>query len=177
MKAAGWRKEIISAMENDNQPQQSGGDPNKTKQVSKVAPRGPIQARQNERKSVILVFFMRCRSGRDRRFQWAAGDTDWGHAVSCSEAFIILGILDAFGVIGYTVPMISVQTKTHVGRDGMLTVQVPTAFSETDVEVLLVLQPLPAPGAQETLGWPPGFFEQTAGGWQGETLERGPQGE
>ncbi len=58
MKAAGWRKETISAMEKDNQPQQSSGDPNQTKQVSKVAPRGSIQARQNERKTVILVLFI-----------------------------------------------------------------------------------------------------------------------
>jgi hypothetical protein len=27
------------------------------------------------------------------------------------------------------------------------------------------------------LGWTPGFFERTAGAWQGEPLERGYQGE
>lgn len=27
------------------------------------------------------------------------------------------------------------------------------------------------------LGWTPGFFERTAGAWQGEPLERGDQGE
>lgn len=26
-------------------------------------------------------------------------------------------------------------------------------------------------------GWPPGFFEEVVGGWQGEPLERAPQGE
>lgn len=48
---------------------------------------------------------------------------------------------------------------------------------------------LPEPLAQEVLdflrfirerhhtGWPPGFFERTAGAWQGEPLERAPQGE
>ncbi len=29
----------------------------------------------------------------------------------------------------------------------------------------------------EDLGWPPGFFEKIAGGWQGERLQRGDQGE
>ena len=29
----------------------------------------------------------------------------------------------------------------------------------------------------EELGWPPGFFEETAGMWQGEPLVRGEQGE
>ncbi len=28
----------------------------------------------------------------------------------------------------------------------------------------------------EELGWPPGFFERTAGAWQGEPLVREPQG-
>lgn len=29
----------------------------------------------------------------------------------------------------------------------------------------------------EGSGWPPGLFRRTAGAWQGETLERAPQGE
>ncbi|GAB4178433.1 MAG: hypothetical protein Fur006_10870 [Coleofasciculaceae cyanobacterium] len=29
----------------------------------------------------------------------------------------------------------------------------------------------------EELGWPPGFFERTAGRWEGEPLIRGEQGE
>lgn len=70
--------------------------------------------------------------------------------------------------------MISIQTRTRVGPDGTLAVQVPTPLRETDVEVMLVVQPLTTP---EERGWPPGFFEQTAGAWQGEPLERGPQGE
>ncbi len=72
--------------------------------------------------------------------------------------------------------MISIQTKTHVGPDGTLTVQVPTTLRETDVDVMLVLQLVTSPNT-EALGWPPGFFEQTAGAWQGEPLERLPQGD
>ncbi len=77
--------------------------------------------------------------------------------------------------------MISVTTKAHVGPDGTLAVRVPTPLRETDVEVVLVVQSLPAANgtapAPEELGWPTGFFEATAGAWQGESLERGPQGE
>ncbi len=68
--------------------------------------------------------------------------------------------------------MISVKTKAHIGSDGMLTIEVPKPLRETDVEVILVIQPTP-----EERGWPPGFFEATAGAWQGEPLKREPQGE
>ena len=81
--------------------------------------------------------------------------------------------------------MISITIEGHVGSDGLLTVQVPTPLRETDVEVTLVLHPVPmqspplsATGlTPEELGWPPGFFEETFGVWKGEPLERGPQGE
>ncbi len=35
----------------------------------------------------------------------------------------------------------------------------------------------PSPKSLEELGWSPGFFERTAGAWQGEPLTRGQQGE
>ena len=60
--------------------------------------------------------------------------------------------------------MISVKTKTHIGPDGTLTLEVPTPLRETDVEVMLVLQPMTASEAGlESPGWPAGFFDQTAG--------------
>ncbi len=71
--------------------------------------------------------------------------------------------------------MISIQTKARVAADGTLTVQVPTDLPETDVDVMLVVQPVA--GSPEALGWPPGFFEETAGSWQGKPLERAPQGD
>ena len=81
--------------------------------------------------------------------------------------------------------MISVKTNAHVGLDGTLRVEVPTPLRGTDVEVMLVVQPVPARESSssstaltpEELGWPPGFFEETFGVWKGEPLERGPQGE
>jgi hypothetical protein len=64
---------------------------------------------------------------------------------------------------------------------GVLEVQVPTNLPETDVEVVLVVQVVPAvrePAKGKTpeeLGWPPGFFERTFGCWEGEPMERPPQ--
>lgn len=40
--------------------------------------------------------------------------------------------------------MISIETKAYIGRDGVLRVKVPTPLSDTDVEVLLVIEPVPA---------------------------------
>jgi len=40
--------------------------------------------------------------------------------------------------------MISVKTKTHIGSDGTLMVKVATPLSDTDIEVLLVIEPVPA---------------------------------
>ncbi len=80
--------------------------------------------------------------------------------------------------------MITVKTRTHIGSDGTLMVKVPTPLRETDVEVMVVVQPLPTSEAlpavgvtPESLGWPPGFFERTFGSLRDDTLERLPQGE
>lgn len=69
--------------------------------------------------------------------------------------------------------MVSVQVKSRVAPDGILELRIPTNLPEGEVEVVLVIQPL---SASETGGWPPGFFERTAGAWKGE-LDRPPQGE
>jgi len=80
--------------------------------------------------------------------------------------------------------MISVKTNAHIGRDGTLRVEVPPPLRGTDVEIMLVVQPVPArelspmiAPTPEGLGWPPGFFEETFGVWKGEPLEQLPQGE
>lgn len=73
--------------------------------------------------------------------------------------------------------------KKHIGSDGTLLLEVPTDLREIDVDVTLDVQPRPflsprqngVPETLEELGWPPGFFEATAGQWQGEPLERGSQ--
>ena len=70
--------------------------------------------------------------------------------------------------------MLSIKTTAPVGPDGTLTLAVPTPLRETDVEVMVVVHPVALPAER---GWPPSFFEATAGRWQGEPLKRGAQGE
>ena len=75
--------------------------------------------------------------------------------------------------------MNTIQLKTRVGTDGVLKLEIPVEVTETDLEVLVVFQPLarrPTTDPDE-LGWPAGFFETVAGGWQGEPLARAPQGD
>ncbi len=76
--------------------------------------------------------------------------------------------------------MQSITLQSHVGADGVLKLQVPVGIANADLEVMVVVQPITPASAHKTpgdLGWSPGFFERTAGGWQGEPLVREPQGE
>ena len=75
--------------------------------------------------------------------------------------------------------MNSIQLKTRVGTDGVLKLEIPVEVTETDLDVLVVFQPVAQrPNAvSDKLGWPVGFFETVAGGWQGEPLARAPQGD
>ncbi|MFN0109853.1 MAG: hypothetical protein ACKVZH_13440 [Blastocatellia bacterium] len=85
--------------------------------------------------------------------------------------------------------MQSITLQSHVGKDGILRLQVPPEFNDTDVRVTLDLGEIHQNGVSklpgqdqskkttssefttieeiETLaqsnGWPPGFFRQTAG--------------
>ena len=75
--------------------------------------------------------------------------------------------------------MQSIKIQSHVGSDGILKLEIPLGLTDADLEVLVVVQPLASTIATtpEDLGWPPGFFEKTAGAWQGEPLLREDQGE
>ena len=74
--------------------------------------------------------------------------------------------------------MRTIQITGKSGPDGVLHVDVPVGTAETEFDVIVVLQPKPAAptDSPESRGWPPDFFEKTAGCWQGE-FERPPQGE
>jgi hypothetical protein len=75
--------------------------------------------------------------------------------------------------------MKSMEFKSHVGPDGKLQLEIPLPFSNADLEVIVIVQPLtPALAAKtpEELGWPPGFFEETFGSFRDEPLVRGEQG-
>jgi hypothetical protein len=55
--------------------------------------------------------------------------------------------------------MVTIAAKGRVSRDGTLDLRVTTGLPETDVEILLVLEPT---GSSKE-GWPEGFFEMTFG--------------
>lgn len=81
--------------------------------------------------------------------------------------------------------MQSVKLKAHIGPDGLLKLELPTELANTDLEVLVVMQPLEASKAingnkaltPEELGWPPGFFEQTAGSLSDDPIVIEPEGD
>ncbi|KAM3101093.1 hypothetical protein ACKFKF_09775 [Phormidesmis sp. 146-12] len=75
--------------------------------------------------------------------------------------------------------MKSVTLRSHVGADGILNLQVPIGITNTELEVMVIIQPLiqPESKASESTGWIPGFFEEVIGSWDGEPLVRSEQGE
>ncbi|MBE9160734.1 hypothetical protein [Tychonema sp. LEGE 06208] len=67
--------------------------------------------------------------------------------------------------------MQSIKVRSRVGSDGMLHLQIPVGIKDTELEVIVVFQPItPATEAKtpEDLGWPPVFFERTFGCFQDE---------
>ena len=76
--------------------------------------------------------------------------------------------------------MQSITLHSHVGEDGILQLSVPVGMTDVDLEVMVIVQPIVKSKSAKTpeeLGWPPGFFDRTAGAWEGEPLIRGEQGE
>jgi hypothetical protein len=76
--------------------------------------------------------------------------------------------------------MRSIKVRSHVGADGMLHLNIPLGLTDRDVEIMVIYQPLETESKTKTpqeLGWPPGFFENTFGAWEGEPLVIEPQGE
>ncbi len=71
--------------------------------------------------------------------------------------------------------METITLHSRVGADGVLKLQVPVKVTNTDLEVVLIVQPV-APAGRE-LGWPPGFFEQTYGSFREQPIIRESQGE
>jgi len=76
--------------------------------------------------------------------------------------------------------MPSIKLHSHVGEDGILQLEVPVGLTNMDVEVTMTVAPVQPEEEVKTpveLGWPPGFFERTAGCLQDDPLVRYPQGE
>jgi hypothetical protein len=71
--------------------------------------------------------------------------------------------------------METITLHSRVGADGLLKLLVPVKLTNTDLEVVLIVQPV---ASQLTAAeWPPAFFEEVAGGWRGELLVREDQGD
>jgi hypothetical protein len=69
------------------------------------------------------------------------------------------------------VSMQSLTLHARVGKDGILKIETPIGITDTELDVILVISPTTKkPDDQDTQakGWPPGFFTEVIGGWQGE---------
>jgi hypothetical protein len=76
--------------------------------------------------------------------------------------------------------MQSVTVRSHVGSDGVLHLDIPVSTVDKDFEVMVIYQPIQSeakPKTPEALGWPPDFFERTAGCLADDPIVRYPQGE
>jgi hypothetical protein len=71
--------------------------------------------------------------------------------------------------------METITLHSKVGADGLLKLQVPVKLTNTELEVVLIVQPVTP--ASEARSWPAGFFEQTYGSLRDQSLVREPQGE
>lgn len=65
--------------------------------------------------------------------------------------------------------MITIPVKTRLEANGILNLRLPTGLPETDVEVLVVVQPVET----RANGWPKDFFQETYGVFADHPIERG----
>ena len=72
--------------------------------------------------------------------------------------------------------MEAIKVKTHVGDYGVMKLEIPTNFSNSDVEVILVVHSQTSqPNDFDQAEWI-AFVESTAGSLADDPLERGDQG-
>lgn len=71
--------------------------------------------------------------------------------------------------------METIKTHARVGKDGVLKLQVPLGLTDTDLEVLVIVQPI-KPSVTSREEWL-AFIERTAGSLADDPIERPPQGE
>ena len=65
--------------------------------------------------------------------------------------------------------MVTIPVKTRLEADGILNLRLPTGLPGTDVEVVVVVQPVEASAS----GWPERFFQETYGAFADHPIERG----
>jgi hypothetical protein len=71
--------------------------------------------------------------------------------------------------------METITLHSRVGADGLLKLEVPVKMTNTELDVVLIVQPVSS--AAQEVGWRPGFFEQTYGSFRDQPLVREAQGE
>lgn len=75
--------------------------------------------------------------------------------------------------------MKTIHARSHVGEDGMLELRLPAGVTETDVDVVVVVQPIPSGQTKPDMDrqtWEQ-FVRDTAGSIQDPTFFRHEQGE
>lgn len=60
--------------------------------------------------------------------------------------------------------------RARSNRDGMVQLEVPTNLPESEIEIVLVMQPIET-AAVDAMGYPIGYFEETYGSFADEPLE------
>lgn len=70
--------------------------------------------------------------------------------------------------------MQSMTLHARVGKDGILKLETPTGMSDTELEIILILNPVNE--SRPVNEWPSLFFSEILGGWEGKPLVREPQG-
>jgi hypothetical protein len=65
--------------------------------------------------------------------------------------------------------MVTIPVKTRVDADGVLSLRVPTGLPESEVDVVVTVQPV----AARPKAWPDDFFDETYGAFADHRLERG----
>ena len=66
--------------------------------------------------------------------------------------------------------MKTLHVQSQSSSDGILHLDIPVETPNADYDIVMVLHPRSnvSTTTTEDRGWPPGFFEATAGAWQGD---------
>jgi hypothetical protein len=72
--------------------------------------------------------------------------------------------------------MQTITLQAHTGADGVLKLEVSVGLADVTFDVVVVCSPQEGNNVAPQ-HWQPAFLEKVFGGWQGEPLERAPQGE
>lgn len=69
--------------------------------------------------------------------------------------------------------MKSIKTRSLVGNDGILHLDIPVGIQDKEFEVMVIYHPIESSTSAKTpeeLGWSPGFFDEVIGGWVADDL-------